>query len=39
DPRCTQVWANIIADAFEKITELSPLSQIYQTSRHLGYNN
>ncbi|CAF1611786.1 unnamed protein product [Rotaria magnacalcarata] len=30
DSRCTAVWANIIGDAYEKITELSPLSRIYQ---------
>ncbi|CAF3909135.1 unnamed protein product [Rotaria sp. Silwood1] len=30
DPRCTRVWANIIADAYEKITVHSSTSQIIQ---------
>ncbi|CAF2837154.1 unnamed protein product, partial [Rotaria sp. Silwood2] len=30
DPRCTQVWANIIADAYEKMTVHSSTSQIIQ---------
>ncbi|CAF1523613.1 unnamed protein product, partial [Didymodactylos carnosus] len=30
DPRCTQIWSNIIDGAYEKITPLSSTSQIVQ---------